>query len=299
MNALAGMDLNLVVALHALLEERHVTRAAKRVGLSQPAMSHALARLRAHYDDPLLVRDGRMMSATPRATALVEPLRLAVGHLERVLSPDPFDAKRLETTFRIAVDDYIGSTLLPRLVAEVRREAPSVDIELVARARPGRKKMLRRGDVDLAIGYFSAAGMDLRRAQLFEEKWICAVRRGHRLANRRTLKTWLSVPHIVVSPTGGRRGAIDRALEADEHRRRVGLVVPHFRVALDVVAKTDFVVTVPRRLETHAKRQRLATFRPPLALDVFAVFMMWHPRADLDPAQKWLRNLVTDVARKS
>lgn len=298
MHALGAIDLNLVLALHALLEERSVTRAARRVGLSQPAMSHALARLRAHFDDPLLVRSGRSMLATPRAEALREPVRVALDQLERALVPQQFDPARMETTLRIVADDYVGHLLLPGVLERLRSEAPALDVEVSPRGAPGRKALLRRGAADLAIGDFSGAGMDLHRQVLFSERWRCVARSGHPLAKRRpSVARWTEWPHIVIAPTGGRRGEIDRVLEEAGLSRRVGLTVPHFLAAFPILARTDLVLTVGERLATAlAPVHGLKTFRPPLEAPPFDVAMLWHPRTHTDASQRWVRQLVAEAA---
>lgn len=295
MNALFGVDLNLILPLHALVEEESVTKAAHRVGLSQPAMSHALARLREHFGDPLLVRSGRRMMATPRAQALREPVRIALEHIERALVSKPPDPSTLDYTIRVACDDYVSAVVLPRVLEHLQHEAPLLDLEIRPRGVPGRKALLRRGEADLAVGYFSAAGMDLHRCSLFAEGWLSVVREGHSLARRRTRRRWAQAAHIVVSPTGGRRGVVDRALEDEGLSRRVALTVPHFLAAFPLVAATDHVLTTPARLaRLYAPLHGLRTFRPPLPLDSFEIAMLWHPRTHDDPGHRWLRARIAE-----
>lgn len=300
MHGLAAIDLNLVLVLHALLEERSVTRAARRVGLSQPAMSHALTRLRDHFGDPLLVRSGRVMLATPRAESLREPVRAAVDQLAVALVQQRFDPERLDTTFRIVADDYVEHVLLPRVLGRLRDAAPRLDVEVLPRGAPGRKALLRSGAADLAVGFFSGAGMDLHRERLFDERWRCVVRADHPLAKRRrTMKTWIEWPHVVIAPTGGRRGAIDRILEEAGLERRVGLTVPHFLAAFPILARTDFVLSVAERLAVSlAPLYGLTTFRPPVSIPPYEIAMLWHPRTHHDPAQQWLREVIATTAAR-
>lgn len=291
MHSLASIDLNLVVALHALLEEQSVTGAARRVGLSQPAMSHALARLRSHFGDPLLVRSGRRMTPTPVALQLLERVRPAVDVLEALL--DPAAPPDLATTVRLVTDDWIGTTWLPAVLAKLRRAAPSIEVDVLARGRPGRKALLRQGRVDLALGAFSGAGMDLHRHPLFREPWVCV----RRVPGALTVDDWATLPHVVVSPTRGRRGDVDTALEAVGRSRRVPVAVPHFTTALAIVASSDLVLTTPASVaSTHADALGLHVSAPPLTMPPIEVSMLWHPRTAHDPTQRWLRDQLLELS---
>ncbi len=298
MHSLAAVDLNLVVALHALLEERSVTAAARRVGLSQPATSHALARLREHFGDPLLIRAGRAMTPTPRALALLEQARPVVRQLEALMAAAPPAPEDLELRVRVVTDDYLGCTLLPALVARLEREAPGVTLDVLQRGLPGRKRLLRQGQADLALGYFSGAGMDLMRQGLFQERWVCALRAGHpALEGPWTPEVWAGLRHVIVSPTGGRRGAVDRLLEERGLARDVALAVPHFTAALAVAAASDLVVTTAASL-AEGWGGALALLAPPLAMADFEVAMLWHPRTEHDPAHAWFRGRVAQLAEE-
>lgn len=297
MHVLAGVDLNLIVALHALLEEPTVTAAARRVGLSQPAMSHALGRLREHFDDPLLVRTGRRMVPTARALALREQLRPMVRQLEGLMTPEPPALATVEMTLRLVTDDAVGCAWLPQVLRALQQRAPGVELDISQRGPPGRKARLRRGEVDLALGHFSSAGLDLHRVELRREAWACALRGGHpALKGAWTLARWAALEHAIVSPTGGRRGEVDRLLEARGLSRRVRVSAPHFSTALALVAETDLVLTtyasVARRL---APSFGLALRPPPLAMPDFPVHLLWHPRTDSDPAQRWLRGVIAET----
>ncbi len=294
MHSLSAVDLNLVVALHALLEEVSVTGAARRVGLSQPAMSHALSRLRAHFGDPLLIRSGRGMVVTPRGRALRLQVRPVVRQLEGLLSPAAMRPEELSTTIRLATDDYIGCTILPDLLAALQSAAPQLQVDVHPRGAPGRKAMVRKGEVDLAIGHFSGAGMDLHRAVLAEEGWVCVLRKGHpALSEPLTPSAWAGLSHAIVSPTGGRRGAVDRVLAEAGLSRSVAVALPHFSAALAVVAASDHVLTTPRRMADRlAAPLGLVCRPPPLPMADFTLSMGWHPRTEHDPAQQWLRQQV-------
>ncbi len=297
MHVLAAVDLNLLVALHALLEERSVSRAARRVGLSQPAMSHALGRLREHFEDPLLVRAGRGMAPTPRAVALLGQVRPLIRELEAVLAPQEPDARELALALRLVTDDYVGITALPALVRQLQAEAPGVTLDVLPRGAPGRKALLREGQADLALGYFSGAGMDLHRQVLYEERWVTVLRRGHpALDEPWTPELWAGLRHVIVSPTGGRRGEVDRRLQSQGLGREVVAAVPHFGAALALVAGTDLALTTARGLaERLADAFTLALREPPVPMAPFEIAMLWHPRTEHDPGMRWVRGLIARV----
>lgn len=299
MSSLAGVDLNLAVALRALLAERNVTRAARRIGLSQPAMSHALARLREHFDDPLLVRSGKVMVPTTFALALLPGLDRASAELEQIFFGARLDPSTLQANFRLIADDWMGVVVLPRVLAAIASQAGGVAVDVLARGAPGRKALLRQGEADLAVGYFSGAGTDLHRRSLFDDRWTVVLRRGHpALGEPLTLDRWAELTHIVVSPTGGRRGSLDARFEALGRTRRVAVAVPHFLSALALASASDHALAVPHSLATErAEAFGLVALEPPIPLEPFSVVLCWHPRADSDPAQIWLRELFLSTAR--
>lgn len=304
MYGLAGTDLNLLVALHALLEEQNVSAAGRRIGLSQPATSHALRRLRAHFEDPLLVRSGRSMTATPRGLALLAELRPVVADLERLFgtASAELDPAELSLSLRLVTDDACGLTLLPTLLSSLRSQAPGLTVDVLQRGPPGRKALLRRGQADLALGYFSGAGMDLHRRELYAEDWVCVMRADHPARSEVLhVERFAGLEHCIVSPTGGRTGLVDRALAAKGLEREVVVAVPHFSVALALVARTDLVLTTGRRVaEALAPALGLAVCAPPEALDLapYPVSLMWHPRTEADLAHRWVRDQVADLARQ-
>jgi DNA-binding transcriptional LysR family regulator len=295
---LAAIDLNQLVALDALLAEASVTRAARRVGLSQPAMSHALARLRGMVGDPLLVRAGRRMQLTPRARELAEPLADALGALDRALGgPGAFDPAQARRSVRMAAIDFAQLVLLPPLSAGLVREAPGVDLVAVS-ASEGIDRALTEGTIDLAL----VLGRDapgLMQRELLRERFVCVVRRGHPDVGRGlTLQRFAKLPHALISPRGLAAGAVDTALAQRGLSRRIALTVPSFHAAALAVARSDLVLTVSERVaRTAPRRGPLRMFRPPVPLDPFVVTMLWHARLDADPLHGWLRERVAAVAR--
>lgn len=296
---LRSLDLNLLVALDALIAERNVTRAANQLGLSQPAVSHALARLRKSLGDPLLVRSPQGMDLTPRAQALAAPLARALGDLAAAIqSPAPFDPARATRLFRIATDDYLERLLLPKLLPRLWREGPGIDVEVTTTgARSGHD--LADGLVDIVIAPAGVIGSlpGAYTQHLFEERFVCLSRQGHPAIGRRlTLDAYVALPHLLVSP-GGRPGSIvDKALSKLRRRRRVSVVVPHFLAALPIVRQSDVVVTMGKRLAL-ASREGLRIHSPPLELPGFGVSMFWHEREHGDAAHIWFRRIVAGVAK--
>lgn len=301
---LAGLDLNLVLALDALLAERHVTRAAERLGVSQSAASHALARLRDVLGDPLLVRGPRgAMQPTPRALALAPMLSRALTDVAAALRrPEPFAPSTARRTFHLGAGDYAELVLLPRLVARLATAAPGIDL-FIRTVPDDIPTAIARGELDAVIAPArprDVAGPGIYQRLLFEEQFVCAVRAGHPATQRKlTLDRYCSLDHLLIAPRGTYGGFVDDALAALRKRRRVALAVPHFLIVPHVVAGTDLIVTLASRIAAaFADSHRLATLRPPaeLGLDGFLMHLIWHERAHADDAQRWLRDQIATVA---
>jgi len=294
-HALAGVDLNLLVALDALLEAENVTRAARRVGLSQSALSSALGRLRHLFGDPILVRARGGMAPTPLARRLREPVRRTLDEVAGMLRPPgPFDP-RAPRRFRIAVTDYVGLVVLPGIAARVLGAGPAIDLEVRTLDDwnlPADE--LDRGALDVAVSFFRDLPPRLRAEHLFDEDFVCAVRRGHPAVKQRLgIRQYAELPHLLVSPRAGVTGTVDAALAARGMARRVAMTVPHFAVAPAVLARTDCVATLAGRVaRLGARTAPLRLLAPPIPLPGFAVQMVWHPQTDADPAASWLRQQI-------
>jgi DNA-binding transcriptional LysR family regulator len=294
---LPGLDLNLLVALDALLREAHVTRAARRIGLSQSAMSHALSRLRLLFDDPLLVRAGRSMTLTARAQQIAAPLAEALSALDGVIGPPaPFEPAAVERELRIAAIDYAQLVLLPPLVADLARRAPGLTLSVLPPAEP-LERALADGSFDLAIGLARPpAGMHQER--LLEERFVCVVRRRHPIGARLGLRDYARFPHVLVSPRGRVPGAVDPALHERGLVRRVVLVSPQTLSAGLVVARSDAILTIAERVARIALQGLpVRILKPPIALAPFTVTMLWHPRLDTDPVHGFVRERLLGAAR--
>jgi len=301
MNNLGGIDLNLLVVLDALLAERHVSRAALRLNKSQPAVSHALARLRTLFDDPLLVRHGGQLELTVRALEIAPQLAGALAHMRQLMGSQPFDPRRERRAFRLAMSDYAALVLLPRLMAVLRRQAPYVDLIVSQASREVMMSQVVDGEIDLALGVFPTLAEDLRTSLLFKEHFACLAD-GASLGGEKAmdLTAYLERPHILVSLRGDTGNEIDLALAAAGHKRRIVLALPHWSAAPGLVLGTDMVLTVAHRiLPRDAEAGSLTVFDPPFAIPPFSFRQIWHRRRDGDPAHRWLRDLITHILAPS
>jgi DNA-binding transcriptional LysR family regulator len=295
---LASLDLNLLVALDALLLEANVSRAAMRIGLSQPAASHALQRLRDMLGDPLLVRVGARMELTPRALALRGPLAQALDQVRGLFVSDDFDAARSERHFRLMMPDLAVELLMPPLMKKLDAAAPGVRIEVVPWRGPAifTAEFARTIDMVISIG---DAFKGFHRQLLYTDSDALAVRRGHPMAAKlKRREAFLDARHVAVVIRGQNADLIDIWLESKGVRRQIALVVPGYIEALHVVARSDLVAFVPRRLiAALAKPLSLMTVTPPLDPGIDEQFMFTPTRAQMDPGSIWLRKLMLDVGR--
>lgn len=291
-------SLDLLQCFAALHRERHLSRAASRTGLSQPAMSRALAQLRESFGDALFVRTPRGMLPTPRADELA-PRVLAVLEAARALVRSPaLVPAQIARTFVIATSGFFDGELLPRLIERLAREAPGVGIT----TRPLGDDVgdaLASGRVDLMIGVGGTVPAGAQRTRLYEDGYVCAVRRDHPSVGRRlTLARFVKLSHLLIAPGGYPGSHVDSALAARGLERTVAVRIHSFPSAPAIVASTDLVLTTPARvIEPIAKPFGLRLLPPPLELARFPVFAAWHPRVHDDPAHAWFRGVVAAVSR--
>ncbi|WP_207284530.1 LysR family transcriptional regulator [Pseudomonas sp. FW300-N2A2] len=289
-------DFNLLITLDVLLAEGSVARAAKRLRLSPSAMSRALARLRETTGDPLLVRAGRGLVATPRALELRERVSQLVQDAEAVLRPaQQPDLKQLARTFTLRTSEGFVETFGAPLIARVAEQAPGVLLRFMH--KPDKDSTsLRDGTVDLETGVVGkAAGPELRTQGLFRDRFIGVVRTGHPLSQGEiTPERYAAGGHISVSRRGLDKGPVDEALAALQLERQVATIVAGFSTALALARATDLIAAVPER-HTENLRAGMHSFSLPVALPEFTVAMLWHPRLDADPVHRWLRGCVREV----
>jgi DNA-binding transcriptional LysR family regulator len=293
--ALGAINLNLLTALEALLAEGSVTRAAARAGVTQSAMSHSLRQLRELLGDPLLVRGPGGMTLTPRAEELSAPIRRGLMKLSRALAGGaPFDPARAERRFTILMGDSAAVTVLPPLLEILAREAPGVDVA-VRPASGGRAiELLSAGEIDGAILVSPSDRASLRTRRLFTEDFVCLVREDHpEVGDALPLELFVRLRHALISQRGAGPSFVDEALARFGHARRVVLRVPYFLAAPLIVARSDLVLTAPRRVaEQLAKALPLRALPPPVELSSFSTHLVWHERDDADDAHAWLRAAV-------
>jgi DNA-binding transcriptional LysR family regulator len=297
--SLASIDTNLLVALNLLLEERSVSRAARRMNVSQPAMSQTLQRLRELFEDPLLVRSGREMIPTPYARGLARRLHVLLGELEALIREKPvFDPGTARTLFTIAGLDYISALYLPDLLADLQEQAPGVDLVMRPLDKDTISAELAGGVVDAAIGLFAADVLNIETETLFTERFRCLVRADHPILSKDKIKPeeYAAWPHGLIDPRGNRSGIVDTRLKELGLERRVIISLPYFLSAADLVTNSDLIFTLPARMAEHvAQRRGLATFDPPLKLPTFPIRLGWHTRLDAEPGNLWLRESIRRV----
>lgn len=297
---LRAIDLNLLVILAALLTERHVTRAARRVGLSQSATSHALGRLRELYGDPLLVRSGKRLDLTPRALALLPQLERGLDELAGTVVGEPgFDPRGAQRSFTLGMADYVQAIMLEPLLRTLECEAPG--IALSANAFPNAVELLDEGRLDLALTVPGNLPAGFSSQKVFSDGFMCVVRDRHPTVRgkRITLEQYLALSHLVVSPAGAPGSMVDSALAKRGRSRRIALTVTSFLVAPVIVASTDLISTGPQRLlRRMIKPFKLRALPTPVDLSPFEIHTVWHSRRAHDPAHVWLREVVTRVARQ-
>jgi DNA-binding transcriptional LysR family regulator len=296
---LRGMDLNLLVVLDALLDEAHVTRAAERVHLSQPATSAALERCRHLFGDPLLERGGqaglRGMRLSAKAEALRGPLKAALASVQALMSPAAPDLLKLRASVRLMMSDYPAVQVALQLLPALHERAPGIGLVFMPwRGGADAVEALRRGTADLAVSVLPAQDVDLAGTRLSFETYAVAMRRGHPAAQGFGLDAWLAQPHRLVSGRGESRSPLDETLAQIGRQRRVGLVVPSFSMVAPLLQATDLIAMLPRRC-IAADDEALAVFEPPVAVDGFSLHMAWHRRSAADPAVQHVAQRVREV----
>lgn len=296
---LARANLNLLVTLDVLLEVGTVTRAAERLGVTVSAVSHSLRALRETFDDPLLVRGRGGLTPTPRALALVGPLRTGLVTLDQVLADDPrFDPATSTREIRLATTDYVAIVLSPSLIPALHRVAPGMSVSVHSVEENEVEGRLERGELDAAIfPSFRDLGV-LKRRKLFDDGFACLVREDHpEVGKRLTLARYVALGHALISPQGRGPTFVDRALAERGLSRHVALRIQSFAAAPLVVASSDLVLTAPMRLaRAFARHGGLRVLPPPLPLDRFPNYLYWHERFDHDPAHVWLREQIASAA---
>jgi DNA-binding transcriptional LysR family regulator len=302
---ITSVNLNLLLAFEALIEERSVSRAATRIGLSQPAMSNALGRLRATFSDPLFIRTARGMTATARALELAGPVRSGLTQIRAALAERPrFDPAVSTRSFRLAMTDYAELLLIGPLMRGIQHRAPEVQILIrrLDRIFIAPEAELRAGTFDAAIGFFPEANTlepGTYSRDLFVEENVCMARKGHPLMRKRlTLRQFAAASHVGVFYRADSRGLIDNILAGHGLRRRLQAATPHFLTVPYVVAESDMIAVVPAGLAARfRKKLALEVRKSPLRLPPFHMRLLWHDHTAADPAHAWLRAEILECFR--
>jgi DNA-binding transcriptional LysR family regulator len=296
---LTGVDLNLLVVFDALMSERHVTRAGEKLGLSQPATSNALSRLRYLFDDQLFVRTVKGMEPTTKGLALAASVEQILQQIQLTLDQeDAFVPETSEQLFTIGMSDYIEFIFLARLMQRLSSVAPKVKIRVRSFNDEKATMAIDTGDIDIAIGLFSAPCSWHQQQHLFKEEYVGVCRQQHPyLPENLSIENYLAVQHLLVSPTHeDLSSSVDTFLSEQKIKRDVALSVPHFLIAPLIIAKTDLVATMPVKIAIScAVNFDLRLFSLPFEVKGFLVNMLWHTKNDKDCAHLWLRQIISSV----
>jgi DNA-binding transcriptional LysR family regulator len=294
---LRRVDLNLLVILQALLEEKSVTRAAQRLHMSQPAVSRALARLRALFSDALLVESPGGYALSVRAGEICLALRRTLAGIGEMLDANKFDATVATGRVRLLMPDLHAAALGPSLLAHLSSDAPGLDLEILALGSTV-FAALENDDADAAVGVFEEASAGIHRRSLYKDRYVTLMRVGHPASTRRlTLERYLALSHMVVSVPGRGSAPVDDMLSTAGRERRVKVRVPNFLAAVEIAARSDLVMTLPSSLARIAAAVgRLVALPPPVDPGRFTVSLLWHARHQDAPRHVWLRQTIVKAA---
>lgn len=302
MDDLRRIDLNLLLALYALLSEKHVSRAAERIYRSQPALSHSLNLLRQHFNDPLLVRQGSKMTLTPKAESLLYPLEQALAQLNGLLKPEPFDPAASQVRFRLAMSDYASAIILPPLSQQLRQQAPNIGLAISQANRTTMLLQLQEGQIDFAFSPFDPKQLpeNIEYFCLFEEHFIGVTDHANlpKDPDNWQLTDWLNRPHILVDLQTDRTDEIRQTLAEQGYPLQPMLTLPHWNNAIKLLPHTDFVLTIASKMaQDLTAYPRLRRFSPPLPLPSLNYYVVWHKRQTHNQAHRWLREQIIQVSK--
>ena len=288
---LRDVDLNLLVILDVLLEERKLVSAAKRLGIAQPSVSGALERCRRLFGDPLLVRVGREMQLTARGQSLRSPIRELIERTHALLENEPDNIASVDRTVRIVASDIPALEMLKMLWAQLQQSAPGINLVLLHwRESDDVVDALARDEADLAISVLPQSGNGFRRTEILHDHYCIAMRRGHPAAKDFNMERWLAYPHIIVSARGARGTPLDDQLALIGHTRRVGITVPSFLMVPPLLAASELIAMLPRYCMPHD--ESLVCFDPPIPVEGFPLHLASATRSDRDLAVQHVAELI-------
>ena len=291
-----SLDLNLLVALNALLEEKQVTRAAERINLSQPAMSRALARLRIMFKDPLLVKDAKGMGLTARADELYLPLQNILQEITDIVSPPSIEPALMQGEIVIAARDNVLVTILPKVIQIITNEAPELKLRIVPFVGEDLSP-LEHYKVDFVLSATDSESASLHRTTIYKEGFICLT--SSKYANARhkiTLEQYLSMKHCLVTISGFGMGVVDEYLAQKGLKRNIVVRIPLFLAAGFIVAESDLIVTLPQRMgQLFSQLPQITLIEPPIQLPHFPIYLYWHRRNQNNPIHQWIRKIIKSI----
>ncbi|UTA49597.1 LysR family transcriptional regulator [Simiduia sp. 21SJ11W-1] len=306
------IDLNLLVYLDVLLRERNVTKAANQLGLSQPAMSNGLRRLRDLFEDPLLVRTSEGMTPTERALSLQPVIRDVLANVEKAVQPQSdFDPSASDRVYRIMASDYAEAVLFPRVLTRLRQEAPGVTLDIMT---PSDVSFLdvEQGKVDMVINRFDSMPQSFHQTTLWKDSFSCMFSAENPIKDRFSLEAYLQAQHVWVSKTGmgvgvgvnprdvQRLGWVDEALAKQGKKRRISVFTRHYQAAMLLAEQKDLIVTIPSKAaRLHEHNPQVVVADPPFEVPQFELKMAWSPLLQNNAAHQWMRRLIVDVAHST
>ncbi|MBW8184701.1 MULTISPECIES: LysR family transcriptional regulator [Shewanella] len=307
---ISRVDLNLLVYFDVLLRELNVTRAADQLGISQPAMSNGLKRLRVLFDDPLLIRTSKGMTPTERASELKPVIRELLVGLEKAVEPKAkFNPRESEQVFRMMASDYAEATLIPLLIARLRNEAPKVILDIMTPSDVNFPDV-EQGRVDMVINRFDSIPLSFHQKVLWKDSFSCLINRNHDVLKNFNLENYLNAHHVWVSKTGmgigvgmdpddvQRLGWVDEALAKIGAKRRITVFTRHYQAASSLAERQDLIATVPSKMaRLQQDNSRVSIIPPPFEIPPIELTMAWSPLLQHNPAHKWMRELITETAR--
>ncbi len=295
---LRQIDLNLLVIFNQLLRDRRVSSTADKLGLSQPAVSNALKRLRVLLNDDLFVRTSRGMEPTPYAMHLVEPIGYALGTLENALNQrDSFDPLTSERVFTLSLTDIGEIYFMPTLMETLSKVAPHVRVQTLRHNEGRLREDMEAGNVDLAVGLLPSLTTGFFQRRLFKQRYVCMFRKGHPQAkNPITLEHYKSLPHVGITSVNTGHGEVDEWMLKKGIHRQMRLQVPHFVAVGHILQSSDLIATVPERFAQRCEGPfQLVTSPLPVKLPDITIHLFWHGKYNRDPANMWLRQMMVDL----
>jgi DNA-binding transcriptional LysR family regulator len=293
-------DLNLLYVFDAVIAERNVTRASRRLAMTQPAVSNAIRRLRAVFDDELFLRVPGGIQPTQKALEIWPEVHESLMRLDALLSPPKFRPSDATDTFRLAITDSLTPDLTPNLAVEFTRAAPQAKLHFHHHTNVTSAAELERGGLDCAIGMFPRPPAKLMIDALFTDEYVCAMRTGHPLVGELTVEAFAAAHHVLMKPSGIGHGVVDHWLNARGLSRNVAIVVNHFAEALAIIRNTDLITALPRGFLLGVPENHVGLEWMPLPFETERILykLAWHERTDRSSAQRWFRSLVCRIANE-